>query len=115
MFIGDKGILTYQTYGDNPIVYPEAAASAAAAVPKSVPRIDVAHEINWAMAREGLTKASGPFQYSAPLTEVMLLGNFGLCAGQGKKILYDGANMNITNAPDANRFLTREYRTGWNV
>lgn len=115
VFIGDKGILTYQTYGENPTVYPEAAASAAAAVPKSVPRIDVAHEVNWAMACKGLTRASGPFQYSAPLTEVMLLGNVALRAGQGRKILYDGANMNITNAPDANQFLTREYRTGWNV
>lgn len=115
VFIGDKGILTYETYGEKPTVYPEAAASVAAAVPKTVPRIDVPHETNWAMACKGLTTASAPFQYSAPLTEVMLLGNVALRAGQGKKILYDGASMNITNDPDANRYLTREYRTGWSV
>ena len=114
-FVGDKGILTYETYGEKPTVYPEAAAQAAAAVPKTVARVEVPHEVNWAMACKGLTSASSPFQYAAPLTEVMLLGNVALRAGNGKKILYDGAAMNITNVPDANRFLTREYRTGWNV
>ena len=43
----------------------------------------------------------------------MLLGLAALRAGQGKKVLYDGAAMQFTNAPDANQYLTREYRTGW--
>jgi hypothetical protein len=29
--------------------------------------------------------------------------------------MYDGANMRITNVPDANKYLTRTYRTGWAV
>ena len=32
----------------------------------------------------------------------------------GKKILYDGPNMKVTNVPQANDFLRREYREGWN-
>jgi len=31
----------------------------------------------------------------------------------GKKILYDPANMHVTNVPEANQYLQREYRTGW--
>ena len=38
-----------------------------------------------------------------------------LRAGQGKKILYDGAASNVTNVPAVNQYLTREYRSGWDV
>ena len=52
---------------------------------------------------------------AAPLTEVMLLGIVALRAGQSRRILYDGAKMEITNAPEANQYLTREYRSGWTL
>ena len=45
----------------------------------------------------------------------MLLGIVALRTGQGRKILYDGENMKITNIPEANQYLTREYRAGWSV
>jgi len=38
ILVGDKGIITYATYGDDPKVYPESAAAAAAAVPVTVPK-----------------------------------------------------------------------------
>jgi hypothetical protein len=41
----------------------------------------------------------------------MLLGVVALKAG--RKIEYDGANMRITNVPDANQYLSREPRAGW--
>lgn len=60
VFIGEKGIITYETYGNNPTVYPESVAEAAARVPKSVARVDVAHETNWAQACKGQGQASSP-------------------------------------------------------
>ena len=45
----------------------------------------------------------------------MLLGLVALRAGQGRKLLYDGDAMRVTNAPDANALLTREYRSGWGL
>jgi hypothetical protein len=47
----------------------------------------------------------------------MLLGIAALRAGgtNGKKILYDASSMSFTNAPEGNRFLTREYRAGWSL
>jgi hypothetical protein len=45
----------------------------------------------------------------------MLLGVVALRTGQGRKILYDGASMRVTNIDDANQYLTREYRAGWAV
>jgi hypothetical protein len=62
-----------------------------------------------------MNKSSSPFEYASALTETMLLGVTALRAGQGKTILYDAAKGEITNAPDANAFLTREYRKGWAV
>jgi predicted dehydrogenase len=115
MIVGTKGVLTYETYGDRPKVYPENVAAEAEKVPESVPRITTNHETNWANACMGEGKASSPFEYGAQLNETMVLGVAALRAGQGRKLLYDAAKMEFTNAPDANKFLTREYRKGWEL
>ena len=115
IFIGTKGIMVYDTYGANPRVYPAATAAAAEAVPKTLTRITTSHEQNWFDACKGNGSTTSPFEYAAPLTEVMLLGLVALKAGQGKKIYYDGDAMRVTNVPEANAFLTREYRAGWGL
>ena len=38
-----------------------------------------------------------------------------LRTGQGRKILYDGEQMCVTNIAEANQYLTRDYRAGWAV
>lgn len=113
VFIGEKGIMFYETYGNKPRLYPEAIAQQAEQLPVTLPRITVSHEQNWIQAAKGEAKISSPFSLAAPLTETMLLGIVALRAGQGRKIIYDGPNMNIVNAPEANQYLTREYRSGW--
>ena len=32
-----------------------------------------------------------------------------------KKLLWDGDNMRITNMDDANQFVGRDYRSGWEI
>jgi predicted dehydrogenase len=115
IFIGEKGILLYETYGRNPRVFPESLAAEAAAVPTTVPRILVTHEKNFAQACRGEATASAPFEYASALTETMLLGIVALRSGEGRRILYDAPAMRVTNVPEANAFLTREYRPGWIV
>ena len=115
IFIGEKGILLHNTYGANPRLYPQALTEAAAAVPKSIPRIMSSHELNWIRAIRGEAKASSPIEYAAQLTETMLLGIAALRTGQGRKILYDGDSGRITNIADANQYLTRDYRAGWAI
>ena len=113
IFIGDKGILIHNTYGENPRLFGAGCAEAGAAVPQSLPRITESHQMNWVRACKGETEASSPFEYGASLNETMVLGVAALRSGQGRKLLYDAENMKFTNAPDADRFLTREYRAGW--
>lgn len=115
MLVGEKGILIHETYGNRPRIYPESISKKAETVKQSIPRITVSHEQNWIQACKGEAQASSPFAQAAPLTETMLLGIAALRAGQGRKVLYDAQNMAFTNAPEANKFLTREYRKGWEL
>ena len=115
LFIGDKGLLVHETYGDNPRLFPVSVAEAGMAVPRTIERISDRHEINWVKACKGEGKASTPFEYAADLNETMLLGIAALRAGQGRKLYYDAESMSFTNGADANRFLTREYRPGWQL
>ncbi|MEO5772813.1 MAG: Gfo/Idh/MocA family oxidoreductase [Sphingomicrobium sp.] len=116
MFVGDQGYLIHETYGNNPIMFGQGVAERAAAIPVSLPRIEGGiggHELNWIRAIRGEEKISNPFAMAVPLTETMLLGMVALKAGQ--PIVYDGAAGRVTNAPDANQYLTREYRKGWEI
>ena len=115
MFIGERGILMHGTYGRNPRLFPESLAVEAEAVPQTYPRIEDTHQMNWVKACKEGGEASSPFSYASRLTEVMLLGVVALRAGQGQKIHYDADAMRIANLEEANRFLTREYREGWEV
>ena len=111
LYIGSKGKLLHDTYGDNPRLLPKSLQESTPTPPQKLPRITTSHEMNWVEAAKGKTEASCPFDYAAKLTEVMLLGIVALRAGT--KIHYDAANMRITNAPEANQYLRREYRQGW--
>jgi predicted dehydrogenase len=115
IYVGTKGILMHETYGDKPTMFPAELMEHTAAVPQTMPRITTSHELNWAAACKKQATASSPFEYAAPLTETMLLGIVALRTGQGRKILYDGEKMAITNIPESNQYLTREYRPGWGL
>jgi len=53
------------------------------------------------------------FDYSGSMIEQMLLG---LIAHQvGKRLEYDPAKGQVTNAPEANPLLKRTYRSGWTL
>jgi len=69
------------------------------------------------------------FDYAGPLTETVLMGNLAIRSymlrrehSEGKmeyygrkKLLWDSENMKITNLEEANQFVTRTYRKGWEV
>ena len=114
VLIGKDGILTYETYGQNPRIYPAERAEAFKDVPQTVPRVQAeSHEMNWINAILGQEEVSSPFSYAADLTETMLLGTAAIRAG--KVLHYDAHNMRFPNAPDADQYLGREYRTGWQL
>jgi predicted dehydrogenase len=115
LYIGEWGVLMHENYGTRPQLFPAELLERAHAIPQSYTRIVGDHETNWVRACKGEEEATSPFEYAAPLTEVMLLGIVALRAGQGKKIYYDPAAMRITNDDAASQHLTRQYREGWSL
>ncbi len=110
LLVGTKGKLLHDTYGKNPRLLPKSLHESFGKPPQKLARIpNENHEMNWADAAKGQTAASCPFEYAAKLTEVMLLGVVALRAG--RKIAYDGANMRVTNNPDANQYFERRKTT----
>ena len=69
--------------------------------------------MNWIRAIRGEEKISCPFEQAGPLTESMLLGMVAMRTD--KPIEYDGKAGKITNIPEANAYLDREYRKGWEL
>jgi len=112
ILIGSKGKLMHNTYGAHPRLLPQSLQDSVGKPAEKLARIPgESHEMNWVDAAKGKTQTDSPFEYAAMLTEVMLLGVVALKTG--KKIQYDGANMRITNVPEANQYLSRQNRTGW--
>jgi predicted dehydrogenase len=69
------------------------------------------HHAEWIHACKTGAPTTCHFGYSGPLTEANHLGNVAYRAG--KKLEWDAVNMKIPNAPEAEKFLSREYRKGW--
>lgn len=57
---------------------------------------------------------SDGFGYAAKLTEAVLLGNIAI-RWRKEKLQWDEASMSFTSHPEANRWLRREYRDGWDI
>jgi predicted dehydrogenase len=117
LFVGSKGMLMHDTYGEKPKLIGEGLEEKAKKVPMSLPRIRdggmAAHEMNWIRAIRGEEKISCPFEYGVRLNETMILGIVALKADQA--IEWDGAAGRVTNVADANQYLTRTYRKGWEL
>jgi predicted dehydrogenase len=111
LFIGTKGKLLHDTYGFNPRLLPQSLHESFGRPKETYQRIRTSHEMNWIDAIRGTQKTTSPFEYSARLTEIMLLGVAALNAG--KRIRYDGAAMRVTNVADSDALLKRRYREGW--
>ena len=71
------------------------------------------HDDNWIDAFREKKQSPGSFLLAGPISETINLGAIALRTR--KKILYDSAKMEITNVPEANKFLRREYRKGWEL
>ena len=113
LFIGDKGMITCGEYGGSPRLVPRAAMKAYDRPPRSIPK-SIGHYREWIAACKGGEPAGSNFEYAAPFTELVLLGNLALRSG-GKKLEYDREKMAVVNEPDANQFIQMDYRQGWSL
>jgi predicted dehydrogenase len=109
IFIGDQGVL-YAPYIDPPVLLP---ADKFKDVKLPNPGGND-HYLQFIEACRGNGKTSAPFDYSGPLTESVLLG----CLATrfpGMTLEWDPAELKVTNVSEANAFVRRRYRKGWEV
>lgn len=67
----------------------------------------------WIDAFREKKQSPGSFLLAGTISETINLGAVALRTR--KKLIYDATKMQITNLPDANKYLTREYRPGWEL
>ncbi|UCE47772.1 MAG: Gfo/Idh/MocA family oxidoreductase, partial [Phycisphaerales bacterium] len=111
LYYGTKGTILAPHMG-NPRLIPEAKMKGFK-MPEPFLGRGVNHYQQWINACKGGPKPTANFDYSGPLSETILFGN--VAARAGKKLFWDGPNLNVTNAPEANEYLRRQYRQGWTL
>lgn len=59
------------------------------------------------------SQLEGSFRHAWPITEAVNL--YAAALRSGKNLKYDASKREITNVPEANKYLKREYRKGWSL
>ncbi len=117
LFIGDKGTLMTGCYGKGPRLIPETKMIEFERPAPSIDRIPEGisgHEQDWVRACKDGKPASSNFDYSGPLTEMVLMGNLAV-RYPGRRLLWDGPNIKVTNDQEANDYVNPPYRQGWSL
>ena len=113
MFIGDKGKILAGFRGENPEIIPSRHMKSYKGEKELPGRERERSSNNWVTAIKEDKESPGSFKYAGTVTEAINLAAVALRAG--KKVEYDSMNMKITNDEAANKYLTREYRKGWEL
>jgi predicted dehydrogenase len=118
LFIGSNGVLRCGEYGDNPqlLPYDRMREFNKNRPPQTLKRIKTSHEGNWLEAIRTGGQATSHFDYAGPFTEMVTMGNLAIRPENvGKKLLWDGENMRVTNDDKANDYVQMHYRKGWSL
>ena len=117
IFLGEKGVLICGCYGLRPRVFPEEKMRDLPKKPQTLTPIPGGldgHEKDWVRSCKGGAPASSNFDYSGPLTEMVLMGNLAV-RYPNRQLLWDGQSQKVTNDKDADAYVRRKYRAGWSL
>jgi predicted dehydrogenase len=110
MFVGTEGSM-YADYGTYRLFPAEKFAGFHPLSP-TIPR-SIGHHAEWIKACKEGSPTTCNFDYSGALTECVLLGN--VAYRLGKNIEWDAAALQATNCPEADQYINKSYRSGWEV
>ncbi|MDV3309886.1 MAG: Gfo/Idh/MocA family oxidoreductase [Cyclobacteriaceae bacterium] len=113
MFVGDQGKIIAGFRCEKPVLLPESKMREATGSTEPAEEVVERGEEHWIRAFKNKEQSPGSFTLAGPVSETILLGAVALRAR--KKVNYDSAQMKITNDEEANKFLYREYRPGWEM
>ena len=112
LFVGDKGMITTGTYGEQTRLIPVEKMQDYRFPPPLLTR-SPGHYRDWIRACKGGDPACSNFNVSAPFVEWMLLGV--IATRVEGKLEWDDAKMRFTNNAEANRYLKPTFRKGWSL
>ena len=110
LFVGEKGMLL-SDYGKY-LLLPEDQFTDFKRPDPFIPASRGHHE-EWVHACKTGDPTTCNFEYAGWLTEANHLGN--VAYRTGKKLEWNAAEMKVTNTADADRFIRRDYRKGWQL
>ena len=110
MFIGTEGNL-FSTYS-NYKLFPKEKYASFEPPKKTIPD-SIGHHAEWIKACKDGSPTLCNFDYSGALTESVLLGN--VAYRTGKRLDWDAENLKATNCPEADQYVRKQYRKGWEV
>ena len=113
ILVGTKGYLATRGHGDGVRLLPNSRWADYKLPPQSLTR-SPGHQRDWVRACKGGKPASSNFDFSGPLSEMVLMGNLAV-RYPNRKLLWDGEKMEVTNDADANAYVRRHYREGWSL
>jgi predicted dehydrogenase len=109
LFLGERGVMLLP-HVNAPVLYPVDKFASYA-----IPEVEgSSHWHNWVNAILAGKKTSDGFEFAGPVSETVQLGNVA-ARFPGKQIDWDANNLTITNLSEANRLLTKTYRSGFEV
>ena len=110
MFIGSEGKM-FADYGSYRLFPKEKFAAYKPPAP-TIPN-SIGHHAEWIKACKDGSPTTCNFDYSGALTETVLLGNVAYRTGEA--IDWDAKNLKVTNTAGAEKYVRKEYRSGWGV
>lgn len=110
MFVGSEGKLfaNYTNYK----LFPQDQFQSFEPPEQTIPN-SIGHHAEWIQACKTGGTTTCNFDYSGALTEAVLLGN--VAYRVGKKIQWDAKTLTATNCPEADAFIRKDYRSGWEL
>jgi hypothetical protein len=112
MFVGDKGKIIAGFRGENPQIVGREKGEVRGEREGRRQRSEGA--ALWVQAAKGGKPTYGDFLLAGPISDAFNLAAVSLRTG-GKRLLFDSTNAKVTNLTEANKYLTREYRKGWEL
>ena len=114
LFVGTKGKMMGGSHAGVPRLIPESVQREVGKPERLLDR-SIGHHKEWIEA----CKANKPkmaksgFWYAGPFTESLLVGN--LAVRLGRRVEWDAKSLRSPNCPEADKYINKVYRDGWEI
>jgi predicted dehydrogenase len=113
LFVGDQATILAGFHGQSPRIFAKGKSKPFSVETQTDSGRIAKRQDHWLAEIQGSDPSPGSFLNAASITDTVNLGTVALRAGS--KVMFDSDNMKITNVADANKYLLREYRSGWEL